>query len=58
MADGVVLPTGPNDPLTHWKQSVLPVSLEPGTYQIDLIPAPEDRRTLLILIDGREVRLR
>ena len=58
MADGVILPTGPHDPLTHWKQSVLPVALSAGTHHIELGPAPEDRRTMLIEIDGREVRLR
>jgi hypothetical protein len=58
MAPGVVLPTGPHDPLTHWKQSVLPATLSAGTYSLRLGPAPEDRRTLLVDIDGLEIRLR
>ena len=58
MAEGVTLPTGPNDPLTHWKQSVLPVALSKGNHHITIGPAPEDRRTLLVHIDGRDVRLR
>lgn len=58
MTEGITLPTGPSDPRTHWKQSVLPVALSAGNHHITIGPAPEDRRTLLVHIDGREVRLR
>jgi hypothetical protein len=58
MAPGVILPTGPADPMTHWKQSVLPFALDPGEYTIELLPAPEDRRSLLIRIGTHEIRLR
>lgn len=58
MTAQLVLPTGPCDPLTHWKQSVLPVALSAGNHHIRIGPAPEDRRTLLIIIDGHEVRMR
>jgi len=55
---GVVLPTDPAAPPTMWKQSVLPVRLDAGEHTLHLRQAPEDRRTLLIEIDGQEVRLR
>lgn len=58
MAPGVVLPTGPADPMTHWKQSVLPFALPAGAHTVTLRPAPEDRRTLLVQIGTHEVRLR
>jgi len=51
LADGVILPTGPNDPVTHWGQTYLPfdpVAVSAGdTLAIDavLAPADEDRRT-------------
>ncbi len=58
MAPGVVLPTGPSDPMTHWKQSVLPFALPAGEHEVHIGPAPEDRRTLLVEIGGHAVRLR
>ena len=58
LADGIDLPTGPSDPATHWKQTILPVALEAGTHAIEAGPAPEDSRTLLVSIGDREVRIR
>jgi hypothetical protein len=58
MADGVDLPTGPSDPPTHWMQTILPIALDAGTHAIEAGPAPEDRRTLLVSIGDREVRIR
>jgi SAM-dependent methyltransferase len=58
LADGVDLPTGPLDPPTHWKQTILPIALEAGTHAIEAGPAPEDSRTLLVSIGDREVRIR
>lgn len=55
---GGALLMGPNDPPTHWQQSLLPVALEPGTYEVHTHYAPEDRRTMLIDIGGHEVRIR
>ena len=58
LAPGVDLPTGPADPPTHWKPAVLPVALPAGRHRLRGRPAPEDRRTLLVEVAGREVRLR
>lgn len=58
MAPGITLSTSPHEPVTHWKQSVLPFRLPAGTHEIYIGPAPEDRRTLLVEIGGHEVRLR
>jgi hypothetical protein len=58
MAEGIDLPTGPSDPPTHWKQTILPIALSAGTHAIEAGPAPEDRRTLLVAIGDREVRVR
>jgi len=58
MAPGVTLSTSPSAPWTHWRQSVLPFALDAGEYEVILSPAPEDRRTLLVEIDGHSVRLR
>ncbi len=59
-ADGpqVVLPTGPHDPDTHWKQSIFPIALPAGEHEVLASPSPEDRRTLVVDISGREVRVR
>jgi len=55
--DDVDLPTGPADPLTHWKQAFLPAdawALTPGatlTFEVAIRPAPGDRRG--IIVDAR-----
>lgn len=58
MAPGVTLSTSPHAPWTHWKQSALGFRLKAGAYPVTIGPAPEDRRTLLIEIEGHQVRLR
>ena len=58
MAPGITLSTSPHAPQTHWKQSVLPFRLDAGEHTVHIRPAPEDRRTLLVEINGKEVRLR
>ncbi|MFM7199564.1 MAG: 50S ribosomal protein L11 methyltransferase [Myxococcota bacterium] len=59
----LTLSTSPDEPTTSWKQTVLPVSLPAGQHRLELVlkPAPEDRRTLLIEVDGvvrQEIRAR
>lgn len=55
--DGVDLPTGPADPLTHWKQTFLPIDawpLTPGqplALEVAIRPAPGDRRG--VIVDAR-----
>lgn len=58
MAPDQHLSTSPDEPPTSWKQTILPVKLPPGlhTLEITLSPAPEDRRTLLIQLDGAVVQ--
>ena len=53
LAEGIDLPTGPADPPTHWKQTVLPVALPAGrhTLRLGLRLAPEDRRSLLVTVE-------
>ena len=58
MAPGVDMLTGPHDPPTHWKQSLLPVALPAGRHHLAITRAPEDGRTIVIDIDGHEVRCR
>lgn len=58
MAEGVSLPSGPSDPLTHWEQSVFATPLEAGEHVVIGEPAPEDPRNLLVRISDREVRVR
>lgn len=58
MAPGITLSTSPDAPTTHWKQSVLPFRLDAGEHEVLIGPAPEDRRTLLVEINGHQVRLR
>lgn len=57
LAEGVRLSTSPHEPGTHWKTPVLPVALEAGVHDIVGESAPEDRRVLVVRIDGREVRV-
>lgn len=54
----VDLLTGPHDPTTHWKQTVFPIELDAGAYEVTASTAPEDHRTLVVSIGGREVRIR
>lgn len=62
MAPGIDLKTGPFDPATHWKQSVIPVPLGAGRSEIHVEagPADEDARILLGVfeVQGREYRAR
>lgn len=59
----ISLSTSPDEPPTSWQQTVLPVALPPGlhTLELTLSPAPDDRRTLLIEVEGvtsAEIRAR
>ena len=58
MAPGLLLPAGPHDPLTHWKQSIIPVALPEGrhTLQIRGGADPGDRRTMMVAFDAPGVR--
>ncbi len=58
MAPGVDMLSGPHDPPTHWKQSLLPIRLPAGRHSLEISRAPEDGRTIVIAIDGHEVRCR
>lgn len=58
MAPGIDMPTGPADPLTHWKQTLLPVALPAGRHPVSVTRAPEDGRTIVIDVGGHEVRCR
>jgi SAM-dependent methyltransferase len=58
LAPNVFLPTGPNDEKTHWKQTVIACDLEAGEYKINAYPSPEDKRTLLVEINGNSYRVR
>ncbi|NOY28126.1 MAG: hypothetical protein GXP62_19850 [Oligoflexia bacterium] len=58
MAQGVDMPSGPHDPTTHWRQTLLPIALPAGTHQLSVTPAPEDGRTVVIAVAGQEVRCR
>lgn len=58
MAPGIDMLSGPLDPPTHWKQSLLPIALPAGTHRLEISRAPEDGRTIVISISGREVRCR
>ena len=55
---GGALLMSPEHPPTHWNQSLIPLALEPGTYEVRSGYAPEDRRTMLLDIGGHEVRIR
>ncbi|MFZ5478054.1 MAG: methyltransferase domain-containing protein [Myxococcota bacterium] len=48
LCEGVRLGTGPGDPLTHWKQQLLPLDPfdadGPVHVEVELGPAPDDRR--------------
>ena len=54
----ILLPTGPNAPLTHWKQTVVACDLAPANYSVSASPSPEDKRTLVLHLNGAEYRLR
>ena len=58
LAPDVSLPTGPLDPKTHWRQSVIPLSLPPGRHRIRVHggPDPGDFSSLMVTFDGDEVR--
>lgn len=63
LTEALSLSTAPEEPTTSWKQTVLPVRLGSGRHRLELTlkPAPEDRRTLLIELDGdvvQEIRAR
>ncbi|MBN2798986.1 MAG: class I SAM-dependent methyltransferase [Deltaproteobacteria bacterium] len=61
MAPGIDLKTGPFDPMTHWKQSVMAIPLEEGAqrFHVEAGPADEDSRVLLAVFEGeREHRVR
>ncbi len=58
MAPGIDMPSGPHDPTTHWKQTLLPVSLPAGRHPVSITRAPEDGRTIVIDVGGQEVRCR
>ena len=58
LAPAVHLPTGPHDPKTHWKQTVIACELAAGTHPITAAPSPEDKRTLLVDLDGKSYRVR
>ena len=58
LAEGIDLPTGPHDVMTHWHQTLLPLDLKPGDYLLEAGPAPEDSNNSVLTIDGREVRVR
>jgi len=55
---GVDLPTDPWSPPTNWLQTLLPISLPAGDHHLEAYEAPEDRRNLLIRINGQETRVR
>ncbi|MCB9728190.1 MAG: methyltransferase domain-containing protein [Deltaproteobacteria bacterium] len=52
LTDTVLLPTGPSDPPTHWRQVYLPLPGGPAldgtalTVELELAPAPDDRRSV------------
>ncbi|MBK7758155.1 MAG: class I SAM-dependent methyltransferase [Deltaproteobacteria bacterium] len=54
MAPGLQLPSGPSDPLTHWKQiyfPIKPIELAPGdslNVHMDVEPATDDRRGIRV----------
>jgi hypothetical protein len=58
MADGLDLPCGPRDPLTHWEQTILVTPLPAGTHRVVGDVAPEDPRNLLVRIGEHAVRVR
>ena len=58
IAPGIDLHTGPHDSATHWRQTLLPVILDAGMHHLAVRRAPEDGRTVIIDIDGQEVRSR
>jgi hypothetical protein len=54
----IFLPTGPKDPPTHWKQTVIASTLSAGEHTIAAHPSSEDRRTLLLELDNHSYRVR
>jgi hypothetical protein len=57
LAEGIQLSTSPHEARTHWKTPVLPIALKAGVHDVSGEPAPEDRRVLLVRIDGQEIRV-
>ena len=58
LAPSVHLPTGPHDPKTHWKQTVIACDLPSGAHPITAAPSPEDKRTLLVELGNKSYRVR
>jgi SAM-dependent methyltransferase len=56
LTDDVDLPTGPNDPPTHWQQVLLPLSAVTTDGALDLrltlAPDPDDRRGVEVTVAG------
>lgn len=57
LAPGIDLPTSPHDPDTSWKQTVLPFALGVGEHTLRARPLPEDKRGLLVNVNGWEVHV-
>ncbi len=55
LAPGHVLSTGPAAPMTHWQQCFLPMEIgeldQDFHAHIHVVPAPEDRRSLEVVVD-------
>jgi len=58
MHPGLRLPTGPLDPQTHWRQSVVPVALPAGRHRVRIVggPDPGDSSSLMVAFDGGGIR--
>lgn len=58
MAPDLLLPTSPESPWTHWKQSIIPLSLPEGRHRIKIQGSadPGDLRTMRVSFDGEGIR--